>query len=161
MTITTTITALPTPPSRSDPANFAARGDELLGALPTLVTQINAVGTEANATAAAINTSQTAAAASAASAQADRVLAQQAKTAIDAQSPIVNAAAAAASAAAAAVYASQAQATTPDAPIRLNPHTIRADFALPAGYNGASAGPITLSPNITVTVSDGATWSIA
>lgn len=37
-----TITALPTPPSSADPANFAARGDAFLGALPQMVTEINA-----------------------------------------------------------------------------------------------------------------------
>lgn len=35
------ITPLPTPPTRSDAANFAARGDQFMGAWPTLVTQIN------------------------------------------------------------------------------------------------------------------------
>lgn len=39
-----TIDDLPTPPpSRADPTNFAARGDATLGALPTLITQINVV----------------------------------------------------------------------------------------------------------------------
>ena len=35
------ITALPTPPSRDDPTNFAARGDAFLGALPTFATEAN------------------------------------------------------------------------------------------------------------------------
>lgn len=39
----TAITALPTPPSRADSANFATRGDALLEALPTFVTQTNAL----------------------------------------------------------------------------------------------------------------------
>ena len=42
------ISPLPTPPSRSDPANFAARGDALLGALPTFVTETNTVASEVN-----------------------------------------------------------------------------------------------------------------
>lgn len=42
------ITALPTPPSRSDPANFADRGDAFLGALPTFVTEANALATATN-----------------------------------------------------------------------------------------------------------------
>lgn len=42
----TTITPLPDPPSRADPANFAARGDAFLGALPDFVTETNAVATE-------------------------------------------------------------------------------------------------------------------
>lgn len=41
----TPITPLPTPvPQRSDPANFAARGDALLTALPGLVAETNAAG---------------------------------------------------------------------------------------------------------------------
>lgn len=36
------ITALPTPPSRSDPVNFASRADAFLAALPTFVTELNA-----------------------------------------------------------------------------------------------------------------------
>lgn len=42
------ISALPTPPSRDDPANFAARGDAFLGALPTFATEANALAVEAN-----------------------------------------------------------------------------------------------------------------
>ena len=45
----TTITALPVPPSRADPANFAARADGFLGAMPLFATQINAVAAETNA----------------------------------------------------------------------------------------------------------------
>ena len=78
----TPITALPTAPSRADPANFPARADAFLGALGTFGTQLNAVATntfdnateaEADATAAeasrvAAAASQTAAAASASAA---------------------------------------------------------------------------------------------
>lgn len=35
------ITALPTPPSRLDPANFSTRADDFLGALPKFVTEAN------------------------------------------------------------------------------------------------------------------------
>jgi hypothetical protein len=52
----TTITALPTPPSRDDPANFASRGDALLGALPTFVTQVNTVAGEVNTNAGTAST---------------------------------------------------------------------------------------------------------
>lgn len=38
-----TITPLPTPPSRADSANFSDRADSFLGALPTLVSEVNAV----------------------------------------------------------------------------------------------------------------------
>jgi hypothetical protein len=48
-----TITALPTPPSRDDAANFAARGDAFLGALPTFVTEANALGAQVSTDAAA------------------------------------------------------------------------------------------------------------
>ncbi len=54
------ITALPTPPSRQDPANFSDRADEFLGALPTFATEANALAAdvtadEATASAAAIS----------------------------------------------------------------------------------------------------------
>ncbi len=42
------ITALPTPPSRNDPANFAERGDAFLAALPTFVTEANALESNVN-----------------------------------------------------------------------------------------------------------------
>ncbi len=56
-----TITALPTPPSRSDPANFATRGDDFMAALPTLRSEINAataaIPTEVTTVATDISTS--------------------------------------------------------------------------------------------------------
>jgi hypothetical protein len=42
------ITALPDPPSRSSPSTFAAKADALLGALPTFVTEANALQTDVN-----------------------------------------------------------------------------------------------------------------
>ena len=42
----TTITALPTPPSRQDPTNFNDRADAFLGALPQFATEANAVASE-------------------------------------------------------------------------------------------------------------------
>ena len=42
------ITALPTPPSRADSANFASRADAFLAALPTFATEANALATEVN-----------------------------------------------------------------------------------------------------------------
>lgn len=42
------ITALPTPPSRSDPNNFSTRADEFLGALPTFATEANNLATDVN-----------------------------------------------------------------------------------------------------------------
>lgn len=147
------ISALPTPPSRSDPATFAARGDAFLGALPTFQSEANVLQTDVNA-------KQAAAAVSAAAAQADRILCDAAAAAVAAQSPVTNAAAAAASAVLAAAYASTAQATNPDSPIRLNPRKITADFTVASTYNAASVGPISISEGVTVTVSDNATWSI-
>ena len=70
-----------------------------------------------------------------------------------------SAANAATSAAASAAYASMAQAAT-DTPIRLNPRFITAAFTVPAAYNGASVGPISISDGVTVTIQDHATWSI-
>ena len=44
-----TISPLPTPPSRTDTGNFAARADAFLGAFPTLQAEINAAGAAMNA----------------------------------------------------------------------------------------------------------------
>ena len=44
----TTISALPTPPSRNDPVNFNTRADAFLGALPTFATETNTVASEVN-----------------------------------------------------------------------------------------------------------------
>lgn len=40
------ITPLPAPPSRQDPANFDSRGDAFMAALPTFATEANALATE-------------------------------------------------------------------------------------------------------------------
>ena len=42
------ITSLPTPPTRSDPANFAVRADVFLAALPTFATEANELAIEVN-----------------------------------------------------------------------------------------------------------------
>ena len=47
------VTALPTPPSRSDPATFAERGDAFMSALPTFQAEINALQITTNAQTAA------------------------------------------------------------------------------------------------------------
>jgi hypothetical protein len=49
-----TITSLPTPPSRQDPSNFNDRADAFLGALPTFVTETNTVAAEVNSSANAV-----------------------------------------------------------------------------------------------------------
>jgi hypothetical protein len=63
-----TITALPTPPSRQDPTNFAIRADAFLGALPAFATQANALALTINTNATTASAAATAAAASATSA---------------------------------------------------------------------------------------------
>ena len=45
------ITPLPTPPSRSDPTNFSARGDAFLSALPTFATEANVMAADVDASA--------------------------------------------------------------------------------------------------------------
>ena len=50
------ISALPSPPSRQDPANFADEADAFLGALPTFQTETNASGTYIDGKAAEVDT---------------------------------------------------------------------------------------------------------
>jgi hypothetical protein len=121
---------------------------------------MGAFGTQTNAVGSVTFTNAVEAASSAAAAQADRVLADAAAAAVTAQSPAANAAAAAASAAAAAVSAGQAQAVSPDSPVRLNTRQITAHLTIGSAYNAMSAGPIAIADGITVTVQDFATWSI-
>lgn len=56
----------------------------------------------------------------------------------------------------ASLYAGQ----TAPAAIFTNPKNISVDTTVPAGYNGLSAGPITIDDGVTVVVSDHSTWSI-
>ena len=44
--------------------------------------------------------------------------------------------------------------------IKLNPQTISSNYTLPVGYNGMSAGPITIADGVTVTVPSGSSWSV-
>ncbi len=62
------ITALPTPPSTNDPANFNTRADAFLGQMPTFVTEANALSTEVYGLAVQVTADKGAAAASAATA---------------------------------------------------------------------------------------------
>ena len=66
--MTAQITALPTPPSTNDPANFNTRADAFLGQMPTFLTEANALSTEVNGLAVQVAQDKTAAAASAAAA---------------------------------------------------------------------------------------------
>lgn len=68
------INALPTPPSRSDTVNFAARGDAFLAALPAFQSEANALQVD-------VNSKQGAAAVSAASAAAEALAAATASAA--------------------------------------------------------------------------------
>lgn len=68
--MTAQITALPTPPSTNDPANFNTRADAFLGQMPTFVTEANALATEVNGKAAAADASKIAAGTSEANAAA-------------------------------------------------------------------------------------------
>lgn len=70
MAISQNISALSTPPSRSDPTNFDSRADTFLGQLPQLVTQLNAWANQANSTESSINSSAAIADTGRASAQA-------------------------------------------------------------------------------------------
>jgi len=45
-------------------------------------------------------------------------------------------------------------------PIYLNGQTVTANFTVPTGYNGMSAGPVTIANGVTVTVSSGSDWSV-
>lgn len=74
----TTITALPTPPSRQDPLNFATRSDAFLGQLPQFGTECNAVASEVNTYASNASTSATNAGASATAAATAATAAQSA-----------------------------------------------------------------------------------
>ena len=123
----------------------------------TVGTNIASVNTAA-ANIVAIQNAATNASNAAASAAAAATSASDA--AASASSASTSAANAATSAAASAAYASMAQATNPDTPIRLNPRFITAAFTVPAAYNGASVGPISISDGVTVTIQDHATWSI-
>jgi hypothetical protein len=44
--------------------------------------------------------------------------------------------------------------------IKMNTQTISANYAIPSGYNGMSAGPITIAAGVTVTIPTGSSWSI-
>jgi hypothetical protein len=93
-------------------------------------------------------------------ANADARFATIAAAAVAAANPVSNAAAASASAAAAAVSAGIAQAVSPDSPVRFNSRKISDNLVIGSNYNAASAGPITISDGVTVTVQDNATWVI-
>lgn len=105
-----TITALPTPPSRQDPANFPTRGDAFLAALPTFATEANALAADVNAKSANVDTKEASATSAAASAASDAASALSSKNsaAASATAAAASQAAAASSQTAAAASASAA-----------------------------------------------------
>jgi hypothetical protein len=56
------------------------------------------------------------------------------------------------------VLAAAATATIPS--INLNSNVIAADYTMPVGYNGTSAGPITVNSGVTVTIPSGSVWTV-
>jgi hypothetical protein len=44
--------------------------------------------------------------------------------------------------------------------IRINANQITENVAITTGYNGSSAGPITVANNVTVTVANNSVWTI-
>lgn len=148
-----TLSNPPTAPTRADPATFAARGDAFLSWFATAWNNLSAsmawIAARAQEVFDQSNATQ---------------LARDAAVAAQNDANVKNAAANAAAAAQAKLdaqaYATLAQATNPDAPVRLNPRRITAATTIPAGYNAATTGPITVADGITVTVSDHSTWSI-
>jgi hypothetical protein len=59
MSITQTITALPTAPSRQDPTNFVSEGDAFLAAMEGIPAEVNTWAGQANTLATAANSAQT------------------------------------------------------------------------------------------------------
>ena len=56
------------------------------------------------------------------------------------------------------LLAAAASATIPS--INLNSNVIAADYTMATGYNGTSAGPITINSGITVTIPTGSVWTV-
>lgn len=147
-----------TPPPTPGPNKYGGDPVAFDAAMQARLDWQNTATAEEVAMVAWVNTTATTVAAQSAAAQADRILVQQAKTAIDAQSPVANAAAAAASAAAAAAYAATAQAVSPDSPFRLNTNRIATSFTIPDGQNALTVGPFEVGPEVTVTGLGNSTW---
>jgi hypothetical protein len=152
------MTPLATPPSRSDPANFAARADTLFGALPNFVTEANALQDDIEARQADVTAKQD----SVLTATTAAFAAGLANAATNAATANTKAIEAAASASDAQAAWTAALAANPDLnpAIRMNPSTIATDTTVPSGYNAYSAGPLTIAESTTVTIQDHAQWSI-
>jgi hypothetical protein len=65
---------------------------------------------------------------------------------------------------ASSTYLTQSNASATYTPInstiKLNTQTIESNYTMPVGYNGYSAGPITISASVVVTIPPGSSWSI-
>ena len=123
---------------------------DYLSKFNTLVTRCEAVATTVETWAAAIPTAVSQCAASAVTALAQAVIAT------------AQANAASASAAGAAAAWTAALAANPDLnpSVRMNPSTITTDLTVASYYNAYSAGPITISEGVTVTLNDNSNWSV-
>lgn len=162
--MTAQITQLPTPPSRSDTANFAARGDALLGALPKFVDEANALANEVNLdreavaqNAANAAASEDAAADSAQAAQQSRVAAGQDASAahVSQQLAAGNAASAAQDKDAAAASAAAAAASAAEA-AQLEPGALWAAVNLRAPIASPTFTGIAVAPDIAISKAPGA-----
>lgn len=58
------------------------------------------------------------------------------------------------------MYSGSAWVLVNSGPIALNSNAITQNYSIPAGYNGVSSGPITISDGVIVTIPDGGAWSI-
>lgn len=45
-------------------------------------------------------------------------------------------------------------------PFYLGKTTINQSFTVPTGYNAVTPGPVTVADGVTITVSDGSTWTV-
>lgn len=50
--------------------------------------------------------------------------------------------------------------TSSDGPIKINGQVISTNYSIPVGYNGLSAGPVTIASGVTVTIPTGSAWSV-
>lgn len=152
------IQPLPTPPSRDDPTNFAARADAFLAALTVFGAELNLLATDMNAKKGSFDSDFALAMASGLASAATN-----SATAATKAAQALQAAADAATAKDAALGAwSAALAANPDLdPIaRMNPSVVASDFSVPTGYNAYSAGPLEIKDGVAVTLNDFSEWSV-
>lgn len=147
MSITQTISALPTPPTSTDPTNFSTRADAFVAALPTLQTQFNIFAAQANSTASDIN-------GAALNADGSRQLAQSYRDQSSA-----SASAAQQAALAAQGYAMQAGLATNVPLVIFQPRRLTTSLAVPDGQNAHTIGPFEVDPSVTVQGIGNATWT--